>query len=345
MNKALYASYYGSDYRLVFFDPATEARFAAMKKLFGSREYAMESWSADFKRIVFRLSDGRLKGRFYLYDHETGRARLIHGWSEGLAEADMGEVKTAVFPARDGREIEAILTFPAGRPRKDLPVVVNAHGGPHLRDTVGFNDINQFFASRGYLVMQVNYRGSQGYGDAFMRAGFKQWGLLMQDDLTDGVAWLNKQGWADPARIAIYGFSSGGYSALAGLTLTPDLYACGLAVSGNVNLISSFKTNPPAAHEAFGDPAADAEKLAAASPSSHVDAVRAPLLIANGVKDRGIPIQDVDEFVAALKKRGLDVEYLRYENSGHNILYNPELKLEVLKKAEAFLEKHLGNKR
>ena len=193
--------------------------------------------------------------------------------------------------------------------------------------------------------MQVNYRGSQGYGDAFMRAGFKQWGLLMQDDLTDSVAWLNKQGWADPARIAIYGFSSGGYSALAGLTLTPDLFACGLAVSGNVNLISSFKANPPAAHEAFGDPVADAEKLTAASPSSHADAVRAPLLIANGVKDRSIPIQDVDEFVAALKKRDLEVEYLRYENSGHNILYNPELKLEVLKKAEAFLEKHLGNKR
>ncbi len=344
-DKALYASYYGGEYRLAFFDPAIEARFAAMKKLFGEREYAMESWSEDFGRILFRVSDGRLKGRFYLYDQGTGRARLIHAWSDGLPEADLAGVKTAVFPARDGREIEAILTVPARRPLKNLPVVVNVHGGPHLRDTIGFNDINQFFASRGYLVMQVNYRGSQGYGEAFMKAGYRQWGLLMQDDLTDAVAWLKKQGWADPARIAIYGFSSGGYSALAGLTLTPDLYACGIAVSGNVNLISSFKGLPPAAFDMFGDPVADAAKLAAASPASHADAVKAPLLIANGAKDGTIPIQDVDTFVGDLRQRGLDVEYLRYDNFGHNILYRPELKLEVFKKAEAFLEKHLGPSR
>ena len=344
MRRLLYASYTTERQELCYFDVETKARFEKIRERLGSYDYSMESYSDDYCRFIFKVSNGKLKGSYYFYDHETGKVKLIHQLSMWLPGKYMADVKGIDFLSRDGDTIHGYLTIPKGVELKNLPVLVNVHGGPHLRDTPGYNDINQLFANRGYLVFQINYRGSQGYGYDFMKAGYKQWGLRMQDDITDGIRWLIKEGIADKSRIAIYGFSSGGYNVLAGLAFTPELYSCGISVSGNVNLFPYFKMIPQSARELMGDPVKDSVQIAATSPLYHTEQLRSPLLIVNGAKDRTIPINEVDEFVNALRKHGTDVMYLRYDNLGHNIIYNPKYKLEVFAKAEWFLKKNITRK-
>jgi len=251
------------------------------------------------------------------------------------------------YTSRDGLTIHGYLTLPKGVAPERLPVVVNPHGGPWARDAWGFNPEVQFLANRGYAVFQPNFRGSTGYGRAFWEAGFKQWGNTMQNDLTDGVQWLVGQGIADPGRIAIYGGSYGGYATLAGITFTPDLYAAAVDYVGVSNLFTFMNTIPPywkpfldMMHEMVGDPVQDQAMLTAFSPVFHVDRIRTPLFIAQGANDPRVNKDESDQMVAALKQRGVAVEYMVKDNEGHGF-QNEENRLDFYRAMERFLAAHL----
>ena len=239
--------------------------------------------------------------------------------------------------------IHGYLTLPIGLE----PVVVNPHGGPWARDRWGFNPEIQFLANRGYAVLQTNFRGSTGYGRAFWEASFQQWGLSMQDDITDGVQYLIKAGIAHPDRVAIYGGSYGGYATLAGLTFTPDLYACGVDYVGVSNLFTFLQTIPPywkpmleMMYEMVGHPETLKEQLEATSPALQAENIKAPLLIAQGAKDPRVNKDESDQIVEALRKRGVEVEYLVKENEGHGFR-NEENRFEFYESMERFLKEHL----
>ena len=196
------------------------------------------------ERVIVRTFSDKTQGACYLYDHAAGRLEKLAELSPWLNESEMADMKPIHFTSRDGLTIHGYLTLPKGAKPGHLPIVVNPHGGPWARDVWGFNPEVQFLANRGYAVLQINFRGSTGYGKAFWEAWFKQWGGKMQDDITDGVQWLIQEGIADPKRIAIYGASYGGYATLAGLTFTPDLYACGVDYVGVSNIFTLLGNAP-----------------------------------------------------------------------------------------------------
>jgi dipeptidyl aminopeptidase/acylaminoacyl peptidase len=224
------------------------------------------------------------------------------------------------------------------------------HGGPWARDEWGYDPEVQFFANRGYAVLQVNFRGSTGYGRKFWEASFKQWGKTMQDDLTDGVQWLIKQGIADPKRVAIYGGSYGGYATLAGVTYTPDLFAAAVDYVGISNLFTFMKTIPPywkpfldQMYEMVGDPEKDKDLFTAMSPALNADKIKTPLFVAQGAQDPRVNKAESDQIVESLRKRGVDVEYMVKENEGHGF-NNEENRFAFYEATEAFLAKHLKQK-
>src|SRR5207245_3239208 len=258
-------------------------------------------------------------------------------------------MKPIEFKTRDGLTIHGYLTLPLGRDPKNLPVVVNPHGGPWARDVWNYNPEVQFLANRGYAVLQVNLRGSTGYARKFWESSFKQGGKTMKDDISDGVKWLIEQGIADPKRVAIYGGSYGGYATLAGVTFTPDLYAAAVDYVGVSNLFTFLNTIPPywkpyldMWHELVGHPERDKALLEAAAPVLHADNIRVPLLIAQGGKDPRVNVDESDQMVAALKKRGVAVEYILKDNEGHGFA-NEENRFEFYEAMERFLAKHLGS--
>jgi len=247
------------------------------------------------------------------------------------------------YTSRDGLTIRGYLTLPAGAEPRGLPLVVRPHGGPWARDSWGFNPEVQFLASRGYAVLQMNFRGSAGFGRRFLEAGFGEWGLRMQDDVSDGVRWAVERGIADPARVAIYGGSYGGYAALSGLTRTPDLYACGISYVGVSNLFTWIESIPPywtpyleMLYEMVGHPRKDAERLRRTSPLFNAERIRVPLLVAQGANDPRVPQRESDQIVEALRRRGVPVEYLVKENEGHGFL-NEENRFDFYRAMERFL--------
>jgi len=301
---------------------------------------------AEDKYIIAAYND-RTQGKRYFYDRATGKLTFLAEVTPWLKEGDLAEMKPVSYTSRDGLTINGYLTLPRGRAPRNLPVVVNPHGGPWDRDAWSFNPEVQFLANRGYAVFQPNYRGSTGYGRKFWEAGFKQWGRAMQDDITDGVQWLVKEGIADPKRIAIYGGSYGGYSTLAGVTYTPDLYAAAVDYVGVSNLFTFMDTIPPywkpyldMMHEMVGDPVQDKALLTAFSPAFHADRIRTPLFIAQGANDPRVNKDESDQMVAALRKRGVAVEYMVKDNEGHGF-QNEENRLDFYAAVERFLGKYL----
>jgi dipeptidyl aminopeptidase/acylaminoacyl peptidase len=259
----------------------------------------------------------------------------------------MAEMKPISYVTRDGITIHGYLTLPVGGSGKNLPLVVNPHGGPWVRDSWGFNPEVQFLASRGYAVLQMNYRGSTGYGRKFWEASFKQWGKKMQDDISDGVKYVVDQGIANAKKVCIYGGSYGGYATLAGLAFTPELYACGVDYVGVSNLFTFMKTIPAywkpeldRLHEMVGDPDKDKELLTAASPVFHVDRIRAPVLVAQGRQDPRVNIDESNQIVAALQKRGVAVKYLIKDDEGHGF-HNEENRFDFYAAMEQFLATYL----
>jgi dipeptidyl aminopeptidase/acylaminoacyl peptidase len=231
---------------------------------------------------------------------------------------------------------------------KNLPAVVNPHGGPWARDSWGFNPEIQFLANRGYAVLQMNFRGSTGYGRAFWEASFQKWGQEMQDDITDGTNWLIEKGIADPDRLAIYGGSYGGYATLMGLIKEPELYAAGIDYVGVSNMFTFMKTIPPyweplldMMYEMVGDPEKDSAMLASVSPVQQAEAIVAPLFVAQGANDPRVNKDESDQMVAAMKARGIAVEYMVKDNEGHGF-GNEENRFDFYRAMESFLGTHLA---
>jgi dipeptidyl aminopeptidase/acylaminoacyl peptidase len=254
------------------------------------------------------------------------------------------------FTARDGLTIHGYATFPIDAGRSGLPMVLNVHGGPWARDAWGFDPEAQWFANRGYLCLQVNFRGSTGYGKAFVNAGDREWGGKMQDDLLDAVAFAVGQGWADPERVAIYGGSYGGYAALAGAAFTPDEFRCAVDIVGPSNLKTLIETIPPywapmiaLFHTRVGDPEKDTDFLWSRSPLSRAADIRTPLLIAQGANDPRVKQAESEQIVAALREHGIDYEYMLFPDEGHGFA-KPENRLRFYAEAERFLARHLGGR-
>jgi dipeptidyl aminopeptidase/acylaminoacyl peptidase len=258
------------------------------------------------------------------------------------------------YQSRDGLTIQAYLTLPKGytiETAKKLPVVINPHGGPWARDYWGFNPEVQFLANRGYAVLQMNFRGSTGYGKKFWEAGFKKWGLEMQNDVTDGTKWLTDKGIADKDRIAIYGGSYGGYATLMGIVKEPALYTAAVDYVGVSNLFTFMKTIPPywkpyldMFYEMVGNPQADSVQLAATSPVMNAEKISTPLFIAQGANDPRVNKDESDQMVKALKERGIVVEYMVKDNEGHGFA-NEENRFDFYRAMETFLNAHLNTQK
>lgn len=331
-----------------FLDSIAKQRRERLKQEFGDIEAYVTASNKDESKFIIHTHSDVSRGAYYFYDESSDEFTLLESIAPWLKAEQMCEMKPIEYTSRDGLSIHGYLTLPKGRDPKNLPVVVNPHGGPWHRDSWGFNPEIQFLANRGYAVLQMNFRGSTGYGRAFWEASFKQWGLKMQDDITDGVNWLIEKGIADPKRIAIYGGSYGGYATLAGLTQTPDLYTCAIDYVGVSNLFSFMKTIPPywkpyleMMYEMVGDPEKDSLQLTQTSPALNADKIKAPLFIAQGANDPRVNKDESDQMVKALEARGVKVQYMVKDNEGHGF-HNEENKYEFYGAMEKFLEKYLN---
>lgn len=332
-----------------FLDKETERWFADLEAQLKGYEIGIGAMSKDEKKLIVRTYSDRSLGAYYFYDIDSKKLELIEAVSPWIKEDEMASMKPVQYTSRDGKVINGYLTLPLGKEAKNIPVVVNPHGGPWARDNWGYNPEIQFLANRGYAVLQMNFRGSTGYGRSFWESSFKQWGQTMQNDITDGVNWLIEQGIANPEKIAIYGASYGGYATLAGLTYTPDLYACGVDYVGVSNLFTFMETIPPywtqyleMLYEMVGHPEQDSSMMAAYSPSLNADKITAPLFIAQGANDPRVKKSESDQMVEAMKSRGVEVEYMVKDNEGHGFR-NEENKFDFYRSMESFLEKHIGN--
>lgn len=333
-----------------FFDRDRALLQKELEKRLPGVEVSVASTSRDETKILVRTYSDKTRGAYYYFNRANGDFKKLVEISPWLDPKHMADQKYIKYTSRDGLAIPGYLTIPKGMEARNLPVVVLPHGGPWARDSWGYDPDVQFLANRGYAVLQMNFRGSTGYGRKFWESGFKRWGKEMQDDITDGVQLLIKKGIADPKRIGIYGASYGGYAVLAGLTFTPDLYACGVDYVGISNLFTILESIPPyweimrqKLYEMMGDPEKDKELLKAASPVFHVDKIKAPLFIAQGANDPRVKKSESDQMVAALKKRGIEVPYMVKDDEGHGFR-NEENRFDFYRAMEKFLGKHLGGR-
>ncbi len=330
-----------------FLDDQREALQKRLEQELGDYEiYVTSSNKAEDKFMVRTYSDRSL-GAYYFYDKATDKLEKLAEVSPWISEEDMAEMKPIQYKSRDGLTINGYLTLPKVTNPKKLPVIINPHGGPWYRDSWGFNPEVQLLASRGYAVLQMNFRGSTGYGRDFWEKSFKQWGKTMQDDITDGVQWLIREEIADPERIAIYGGSYGGYATLAGVTFTPDLYACAVDYVGVSNLFTFMETIPPywkpyleMMYTMVGNPESDSLLMAEASPAMHTDKIKTPLFVIQGANDPRVNIDESDQIVRSLRTRNIDVPYLVKYDEGHGF-HNEENRFESYKAMVGFFAKHL----
>ncbi|MBD3161763.1 MAG: prolyl oligopeptidase family serine peptidase [Candidatus Eisenbacteria bacterium] len=333
-----------------FFDDHRERIQERLETALPGYEVVISSSSRDESKLLVRTFSDKSLGAYYHYDVEHDALTKLVDVSPWLDEDELCDMEPIEYAARDGLTIHGYLTLPAGTEPRNLPAVVLVHGGPWHRDNWGFNPEVQFLANRGYAVLQVNFRGSTGYGKEFWTSSFKQWGRAMQDDVTDGVRWLIDRGIADPERIGIYGGSYGGYATLAGLAFTPELYACGVDYVGVSNIFTFLESFPPywelgrqMIYEMVGDPEEDRELLEQVSPYFHADRIRAPLFVAQGANDPRVKKAESDQIVEALQARGIDVPYMVKEDEGHGF-YNEENKFDFYGAMERFLAEHLGGR-
>ncbi|MCC8405804.1 S9 family peptidase [Paraburkholderia sp. MMS20-SJTN17] len=304
----------------------------------------------DLRWVIVAQSDLE-PSKAYLYNRESRTLEPLFTFRPELADAPLVPMRPVTITARDGLELVSYVTRPRG---SDGPgaLVLLVHGGPWARDTFGFYPEHQWLANRGYSVLSVNFRGSTGFGKAFVNAGDKEWGRRMDDDLLDAVGWAIREGIADPKRIAIMGGSYGGYAVLNAMTRNPDVYACGVDIVGPSNLETLLATVPSYWEsmrgqlvKALGDPSTDAglALLRERSPVYRADQISKPLLIAQGANDPRVKRIESDQMVAAMKSNGIPVTYLLFPDEGHGFV-RPANRLSFYAVAEAFLERHLGGR-
>jgi dipeptidyl aminopeptidase/acylaminoacyl peptidase len=330
-------------------DDSIRGDFARIRALedgdffFSSRSYDDKIWTIGFVR-----DDGPVS--YYIYDRASKDAEFLFYVDPELANYRLAKMEPISFKSRDGLTIHGYITFPPGLERKDLPLVLHPHGGPWHRDVWGYDPDTQWLANRGYICLQVNFRGSTGYGKDFVNAAIREWGGKMHDDLVDAVNWAVEQGYADPKKLAIYGGSYGGYASLVGATFTPDLFKCAISVVGPNNLITLLKSFPSywstrmaRWYARVGHPEKDADFLKSRSPLFKVNQIKIPVMIVQGANDVRVTREEVDQFIEAMRKQNLDYEYLLFPDEGHG-LRKPENREKFYSAAEKFLAKHLGGR-
>ena len=334
------------DYR--FFDDHRRELQELVDGRLSGYQNRLVSHSKDETIFVVHSGSDRTLGSYHLLDTRTKELTKLFDVSPWLDENQMAEMKPIRFKSRDGLEIRGYVTLPHGKEPKGLPLVVHPHGGPWSRDSWGFNPEIQFLASRGFAVLQMNFRGSTGFGRQFLEASFGQWGGTMQDDIADATRWAIDEGIADPRRVAIYGGSYGGYATLCGMTKTPELYACGISYVGVSNLFTWMAAIPPywkpyleMMYEMVGHPERDAARFRETSPFFNSERIVAPLFVAQGANDPRVRKEESDQIVEALRQRGVKVEYMVKDNEGHGF-HNEENQFEFYRAMESFLEKHLN---
>jgi len=337
----------GDEDRYTFYAPTDQAFWNTLVKAYPGQRVTYVCASADRARIVV-LVDSPTEGPAYaLIDRSTHRAAWIATAYNDVKPADIAPVQPVSYKAKDGLALTGYLTLPAGRPTKNLPLIVFPHGGPAARDEPEFDWWAQAMASRGYAVLQVNYRGSNGFGWAFLSAGFGEWGRKMQTDLSDGVRYLAAQGTIDPKRVCIVGASYGGYAALAGATLDPGVYRCAVDVSGISDMhqfVVWSKTQSDVSSQRYWDRFVGADgpndpRLAAISPAAHAADADAPILLIHGKDDTVVPFDQSLIMVDALKKAGKPYEFVVLNNEDH-WLSRGETRLQMLKATMDFVEKN-----
>jgi dipeptidyl aminopeptidase/acylaminoacyl peptidase len=330
-------------------DPEVEPDYQAIRALnagdpgFAGRDEADATWLVTF-------TDDAGPAQHFAYDRASRTGTFLFSSRPELAAYELARMEPFSFAARDGLTVHGYVTFPPGGGRTGLPAVLNVHGGPQARDEWGFDPEAQWLANRGYLCIQVNYRGSTGYGKAFVSAGDREWGAKMHDDLLDAVAYVVSQGWADPAKVAIYGGSYGGYAALVGAAFTPDVFCCAVDVVGPSNLQTLLESIPPywapmkmQLFKRVGNPETDQEFLWSRSPLSRARDIRIPLLIAQGANDPRVKQAESEQIVAALKEAGIEHEYMLFPDEGHGFA-KPQNRLKFYAAAERFLARYLGGR-
>lgn len=344
------AAYIAEKPEVHYFDPQRQALQNGVADAFPGLNVRIVSWDAGKTNVILAVEGPRQPEQYYLLNRTTHQTQLISGTYPALKDSDLGEMKPYTFKVRDGLTIPGYLTLPPGKQAKNLPLVVMPHGGPDLRDYVHFDWMAQFLANRGYAVFQPNFRGSSGYGHKFTEAGLQQWGLKMQDDVTDGVRKLVIDGIANPKRICIVGASYGGYAALAGATFTPDLYACAISLAGVSDLPAQLGK---AVYESGGldtqtssfwksRMGENMSQLAATSPARNADKVKIPILLLHGKNDTTVRVNQSELMADALKQAGKPVEFVTFEGEDH-YLELADTRIRVLTEMERFLKKHIGN--
>ncbi len=308
-----------------------------------SRDDADDTWV-----VAFTVDNGPIP--FYTYDRKSQNAIFLFDNQPELNKYTLAQMNPITFTSRDGLTIHGYLTLPPNEHQTRLPMVLDVHGGPWARDAWGYNPQAQWFANRGYACLQVNFRGSTGYGKEFLNAGDKEWGRNMHNDLVDAVHWAIEQGIADPKRIAIYGGSYGGYAALTGATFTPDLFCCAVDIVGPSNLVTLIRTIPPywstflaTFHKRVGNPDTEEEFLKSRSPLFKVDQIKIPLLIAQGANDPRVKQAESEQIVAAMKDKSIEYQYMLFPDEGHGFA-KPENRLTFYAAAEKFLARYLGGR-
>jgi dipeptidyl aminopeptidase/acylaminoacyl peptidase len=330
-------------------DPSIREDVALINRL-RDGDFVVSSRSDDDQWWVVAFTEDDAPASYYCLERRSRTPRFLFFTRPRLAQFTLASMQPISYPARDGVTIHGYLTLPPGLPPRNLPLVLNVHGGPWHRDTWGYHPEAQWLANRGYACLQVNFRGSTGYGKSFLNAGDREWGGKMHHDLVDGVRWAVAQGIADPRRVGIFGGSYGGYAALVGATLTPDLFRCAVSVVGPSNLVTFIQSIPPywsayrsMLHRRVGNPETEPEFLLSRSPLSFVDRIRIPILIAQGANDPRVKRSESEQIVAAMKEKGIDHEYLLFEDEGHGFA-KPENRLRFYAAAEQFLARHLGGR-
>ena len=333
----------------IVLDESIKDDFTAIAQLDHGDFYVSDRDNADQTWLIsFTKDNGPVS--YYSYQLEKKKGTFLFDHMPELNKYALTHMEPISYKARDGLTIHGYMTFPSWKEKKNLPTVLCVHGGPWGRDAWGYDPVAQWFANRGYACLQVNFRGSTGYGKDFVNAGDREWGAKMHDDLIDGVNWAVENGYADPEKVAIFGGSYGGYAALAGATFTPDVFCCAVDIVGPSNLVTLLKSIPPywstmlaMFNKRVGNPETEEEFLKSRSPLFKVDQIEIPILIAQGANDPRVKQAKSEQIVEAMKKKGLAYEYMLFPDEGHGFA-RPENRLKFYAAAEKFLAKHLSGR-
>ena len=344
--------YIGDKKRIYWKDDQLKTDYEYLKSLHPGAEISLTSMTQNESIWIYYVNNDTDPGSAYLYYRDSKKSEHLYTPRPDLPSDHLAPMKPVRYKSIDGLEIPAYLTLPKVEAEELHPAVIFVHGGPWARDYWGYNSFAQFLANRGYATLQVNFRGSTGFGKNFLNAAINQWGEKMQDDLTAGAQYLIDNNIADPNKIAIAGGSYGGYATLAGLTFTPEVYAAGVSIVGPSNLFTLLDTIPPywesartMFHKRMGDPNTEEGRaqLKRQSPFFHAKNIRAPLMVAQGDNDPRVKTSESDQIVIAMRDFGLPVTYLNFPDEGHGFA-NPANNMAFIAAMEKFLSQHLGGR-